>query len=753
MKLLSAEQLDFLFQIQLERVYGLFEIASGRLIFEETSELIAKDNQIQMPWLEMTGRSLRTSQLALNGMRLVGKSQGNWRKLPNRKLTLQQLEIGTDIELLPLESKLWMSANGRKSLEAIAQDLDRPLEQIQKAANHLLMAGLVKEVPQKSWQKRKLSSSLPNNDVSSNSEKFSPDSLNRLPSLERLKPKRWQKWCKNAIVALGVTGVTVACSLNGIFQPSELENLDRFFRWRPLEVADRRIAIVTINDTDIKNVGQWPISDTKLAQALRNLQKHNPKAIGLDIYRDIPVEPGHEELLQVYQNTPNLIGIEKIAGKDKVSPPPVLKQLDQVAITDTVLDLDGKVRRSLVSVGSEQGQLFSLGVYLALIYLQDKGINLESVGDNGSEYKLGDALFSPLTANTGGYVGNDVGGYQIMLNYRSNPDNFETISFTDVVANRISPELIRDRLVLIGANADSLKDFFATPFSYDRANTYTSSPGVFIHANVTSQIISAALDGRPLLNSWDESREWLWILGWAVAGTILARKILKIKPSKKQLAIAFGLYLVAASSAIGIGYLIFLVGWWVPVVTPSIALTASIVLLMLGERDRQLQQQAYLDSKTQLVNRNYFERYLEQQWRSARKKNSYLSLIFVDVERLQLDRSVDSTNTKQERLRQTSEAIESVVGERDSLVARYADKKFAIVLPKTKTQAAMWKAEKIVARIKSLQKVSQPSNDSSEHFTASYGIASIVPTDESSATELMAMADEALRSKRLGVRV
>jgi adenylate cyclase len=36
-----------------------------------------------------------------------------------------------------------------------------------------------------------------------------------------------------------------------------------------------------------------------------------PRAIGLDIYRDLPVEPGHEKLVQVFKSTPNLIGNSK----------------------------------------------------------------------------------------------------------------------------------------------------------------------------------------------------------------------------------------------------------------------------------------------------------------------------------------------------------------------------------------------------------------------------------------------------------
>ncbi|MGL5879557.1 MAG: DUF4388 domain-containing protein, partial [Xenococcaceae cyanobacterium] len=127
MKLVNSEQLDSIFQIQLERVYKLFEFTSGRLIFTEISELIAQDNQIEMPWLEMTGRSLRAAQLVLNGLRLLDKREIYENRLPDRKLSLKSTmaEGLTDLELLPLESQLWAIANGKKSLEEMALSLDR----------------------------------------------------------------------------------------------------------------------------------------------------------------------------------------------------------------------------------------------------------------------------------------------------------------------------------------------------------------------------------------------------------------------------------------------------------------------------------------------------------------------------------------------------------------------------------------------------------------------------------------------------
>ena len=127
--------------------------------------------------------------------------------------------------------------------------------------------------------------------------------------------------------------------------------LDRFIQNRPSSKIDSRVVIITIDEPDLREIGQYPIPDKVFAQALNKLKSYNPSNIGLSLYRDLPVSPGTSELTKIFQTTPNLIGIEKFVGS-KVAPPPVLDKLGQVGLADQVLDGDGKVRRALLSVGS-----------------------------------------------------------------------------------------------------------------------------------------------------------------------------------------------------------------------------------------------------------------------------------------------------------------------------------------------------------------------------------------------------------------
>jgi adenylate cyclase len=91
----------------------------------------------------------------------------------------------------------------------------------------------------------------------------------------------------------------------------------------------------------------------------------------------------------------------------------------------------------------------------------------------------------------------------------------------DILDNKLPPEWGRDRVILIGFVGDSSNDFFATPYSSSLLSLYNPMPGVEVHANLTSQIISAAKDDRPLIKSLSEPLEWLLILLWAGIGASL----------------------------------------------------------------------------------------------------------------------------------------------------------------------------------------------------------------------------------------
>ncbi|MGB7443654.1 MAG: CHASE2 domain-containing protein, partial [Coleofasciculaceae cyanobacterium] len=374
------------------------------------------------------------------------------------------------------------------------------------------------------------------------------------------------------LVAGAIASLVIVLRLTGLLQGMEWATLDRFFLARPLEAIDPRLTIITIDESDIQQFGQFPLPDRVLVQALQTLKRYQPRLMGLDIYRDLPVEPGYQELVELFKNTPNLIGIKKVVGI-KIAPPPVLAQLDQVGFADQVLDGDGRVRRALLSVrpSTSQGDLhLNIGLQLALRYLALEGIFPRSL--TNYQMQLGKTILVPFQANQGGYVRADAGGYQILLNFRGTKQQFPTFSITDLLANQIPPEIIRDRIVLIGSASGSMSDLFQTPYSSRLLGSPQQMAGVTLHANITSQILSGALEGRKMLQTWSEPIEYLWILLWSGVGAFLGWQVKS--PGLVAITVA-----IVGGGLIGSSYLVFLQGWWIPVVPPLIGLVSAATAL------------------------------------------------------------------------------------------------------------------------------------------------------------------------------
>ncbi|NJP17999.1 MAG: CHASE2 domain-containing protein [Hydrococcus sp. CRU_1_1] len=555
-----------------------------------------------------------------------------------------------------------------------------------------------------------------------------------------------RQWQGVFVTAPAIAGLVVAGSLTGVFQQMEWSAFDLALRQRPQEAPDPRLVIVTISESDIQRFKSWPLSDAILAQTLKKIEQQKPRAIGLDLYRDLPVEPGYQQLAQVFQNTSILFGIEKVIG-NSVDASPILKQQNRVALADLILDADGKVRRALLSVKLENGQTrLSLGTALALKYLEADGIGLQRANrSTPNALQLGKATFIPFQENDGSYVRADNGGYQILLNYRGEIKNFQTVSLSDVVENRIPAGLMRDRIVLIGSTAESLNDHFQTPYSSSLSSHPLPMPGVVIHANIASQILSAALNGRPLLQILSDPQEWLWILFWSFVGASIGWKLLKKNPFRQNIVSLAILTVVAivlpGSVLVGLTYLAFLGGWWLPVIAPLVAMSLS-VLMIQGYRTSELQRQASLDSLTQVANRRYFNEYIEQQWYRQVETKQPLSVILCDVDHFKLYNDTYGHLAGDNCLQQVAKALGRAVRSND-LVARYGGEEFVIVLPNTNNETALQIAERINFQVSALHIVHAKSLVS-DRVTLSCGVATIIPNFTSSLPKLIATADEAL---------
>lgn len=339
--------------------------------------------------------------------------------------------------------------------------------------------------------------------------------------------ERFWNWRVVLVTTPSVTLAVILLRLTGILQTLELAAYDQYMRWRPPETRDSRIVIVGIDENDLQFIGQGYVPDGVYFELIQRLNAMNPRVIGLDIYRDLPFEPGHSQLVRLFETTDNLIGIEKVIGDhffSRVGPPPALAARGQVGANDLIVDQDNRVRRALLYFPRENGEtVHSFAVHLALRYLSaEPDFSVEIVEGTDNWWKFGDVVFVPFEGNDGGYVRADDGGYQVLLNYRGPSQHFEIVSMRDIFENRVASDWGSDRIILIGSVGESMKDLFSIPYTLAPDQRMT---GVEIHANIVSKIISAALENRPLIRTLPEVVEWLLIMFWSGLGATLTWRL------------------------------------------------------------------------------------------------------------------------------------------------------------------------------------------------------------------------------------
>ncbi len=392
--------------------------------------------------------------------------------------------------------------------------------------------------------------------------------------------------------------------MTGSLQVLEWMAFDQALRSRPVESIESKILIVGIDENDIKTVGQYPIPDRTLATLLQTLQRHQPRAIGLDIFRDLNTGSSRTELAQVLTNSPNLVGIEAGVSPNpalNVKPPPELP-LERIGIADVVIDADGKLRRSLLASKVDGKTRYAFGFLLAEMYLRSAGTPLKHGSRASDPIQFGDVRLPRFEANMGGYVNAKAGGNQVLLNFRAAPQPFTIVSLTDVLTNKVPPDLIRDRIVLIGMTAASVNDTFMTAaakgtlMSNALTNTdqYQLIYGIEYQAHTTSQIINAVLNQRFLIRTWPEAGEYVWILGWGLAGMTLG--LMLQSPWKTLLSLAIG-----SMGLILIGYGFITLGWWIPLVPSLLTLCAAGLTTSFFDRDSRV----LLEQRSLTLKRTY----------------------------------------------------------------------------------------------------------------------------------------------------
>ena len=466
--------------------------------------------------------------------------------------------------------------------------------------------------------------------------------------------------------SLLVTGIIIGLKQGGGLQTLELFAYDRMVRLKRDQRLDERLLLVEITDADIKNQKRWPISDQTIAQLLAEIQKHQPKVIGFDLYRDITYPPGTASLYEQLK-ADNIIAIEYLGHGENRVPPPTVVSSSQVGFNDVVLDQDSVLRRNLIYARLGERQLYSFALRLSLQYLQDlPGLenNLE-ISESLDSLTIGNTVLSRLQANSGGYQMHptEALGWQILIDYRS-PMIANTISLTEVLEGKLNSDLVKDKVVIIGTTASSIKDFFQTPYGGKQATI----PGALAHAQMVSQIISLILGEATQFWFWSEGIEILWIWAWSLGGLAIAIKLKH--PVSIALVTLSGISLLTA-----ICLAVFFAGGWIPLIPAlgSLVLTVSLIWTY------KVVYNTLYDSLTALPNASLFTQQLRKLNHKYLYTDSAMSIVVfcLDLDRFKLINDGLGYQAGDRLLLATTQHLQEYLGA-EELLARVGGDEFAI---------------------------------------------------------------------------
>ena len=513
-----------------------------------------------------------------------------------------------------------------------------------------------------------------------------------------------------AIALSSITSTfTIAIAQLGLLQSAELKAFDLLtqFTARPVDVTqalktqsgqetlpatNQRVVIVSITEEDIQAQKQWPLSDQVFADLLSQLQQQNPAVIGLDIYRDIPHEPGTQALAQQLQKD-NVITISKLDDIGQAGvPSPLQVPADQVGFADFVIDPDSTIRRHFLFAALDTQEFYSLSLRLTQKFLAQKGLDTYAELD---AIITGNNRIKPIEPNTGGYQNIGTGGYQTLIRYFPMETVAQQITLTQVLSGDFDPKSIAGKIVLIGTTAPSQKDLFYTPFSATSQGDLLTA-GVVVHAQLTSQLLGAALDQRSLLSACPQWSELIWALFCGLSGGLIVWRF--SHPHIIAALTIAGVTGVSVTAAV-----LFAGGVWIPVVLPLATFLGTGASLIVYKEFRK----TFYDAITGLPNRALFTQELQK--RLKRQIEQPTTVILLDIDGFKLFNESFGLRSGDRLLQAMAKRLKQNLPA-EAKPARIAGDEFVVLLkPETRDLSDEEIKERAIATAKQLsQRLSHP---------------------------------------------
>lgn len=276
-------------------------------------------------------------------------------------------------------------------------------------------------------------------------------------------------WAVLLLATIAILGIS------SLAPPVRADNLfyDLVLRLNP-PPASPRVLIVAIDNKSLAELGRWPWSRDTHARLVDQLTDAGPAAVGYDVLFPEPsADPEADAALgaALARNgrvaLPVIIEVPGPDGAPAMRVPPIEPLAAGARVLGHVVtrpDRDGVVR-GIDRLSDDRGNRnLHMGEAIAAI----------TRGDTATLDAPAPATFAPVFAPA-----------RDLVPFAGPAGTYPVLSFVDVLEGRVPDDLIRGRVVLVGATASGMGDRFSTPMS----GTLETMAGVELHANYVDSLL------------------------------------------------------------------------------------------------------------------------------------------------------------------------------------------------------------------------------------------------------------------------
>ena len=364
-----------------------------------------------------------------------------------------------------------------------------------------------------------------------------------------LSPKRLRSLTVLLGVLMAAFVVVLYCMHTSFLEDFEARSYDiRFKAMRGPVEHNKDIVIIAIDERSVAELGRFPWSREFFRKLIDITSKAGASAVLLDVFF---AEEESAEVDGRFALSIKASGITTLAAAFELSEngsaasiinniPVLAGSAKNTGHINIFPDEDGVIRWTRLVIPYKGKSYPSLALAAAM-----EAMGTDKIEVSNYKVVLGSKAI-PTDMDAG-----------MLINYRGPPGTYERFSFSDVVNGRVAPELLRNKVILVGATAIGIYDMRVTPFS-------NNSPGVEVNANIADNILKGDFMQRGGIEAIVD------LLSISALGIVVSLITVRLRAP-----LSFPSVLAISAGYVFFSYLMFLAGRWLSMVYPITGIVLS----------------------------------------------------------------------------------------------------------------------------------------------------------------------------------